>query len=298
MRAASETSSRQCLVIHNPTAGWRRQRYFQRVVEALRSLGCGVTVRTTGKPGDAEDFAAAADGCDVLVVAGGDGTINEALNGLAGKDIPLAVIPLGTANVLAWELKLPRAPDALARTIAFGPSAQGWLGRANGRAFALMLGAGFDASVVASVDPHVKRWLRQGAFVLASLITALRFGQRRYRVEIDGARHEAATVVVAKGHRYGGRFILARPARLWEPAFQVCLFERSGPLAVLRYGFGFLTGRLDRLRGFHILPARHVRISAQDGEAVQADGELLTRLPVEITLDPRPVRYIVAEDSV
>lgn len=298
MRAPVSSASRQCVVIHNPTAGWRRRRYFHRVLRALRALGCGVVVHATHQAGDARRLAAAVRDCDVLVVAGGDGTINEVLNGLSRRDIPLAVIPLGTANVLAWELGMIGGPAAVARAIAHGPVVEGWLGRANGRPFSLMLGAGFDALVVARVNPLVKRWLRQGAFALAGCIAAAGLGKRHYRVEIDGTAYEAASVVVAKGRRYGGRFVLAPAARLLEPEFQVCLFERSGPLAVLGYGFGLLTGRLERQKGFRIVPGNHIRIEAATREPVQADGDLATRLPVEITLDPRPVRYVMAEDTV
>ncbi|RDD62225.1 diacylglycerol/lipid kinase family protein [Ferruginivarius sediminum] len=107
-------------VIHNPVAGWRRRRYLRRVIDALRERGCEVRLRRTTAPGDAHAFAAEAEGCDVLAVAGGDGTVNEALNGLAGRHVPLSVIPLGTANVLAHELGLPRRPVALARAIVEG----------------------------------------------------------------------------------------------------------------------------------------------------------------------------------
>ncbi len=298
MRAPVSSASRQCLVIHNPTSGWRKRRYFHQVLGALRALGCGVVVQATRKPGDARRLAAAARDCDVLVAAGGDGTINEVLGGLTGKDIPLAVIPLGTANVLAWELGMVRGPEAVARAIARGPVVEGWLGCVNGKPFSLMLGAGFDAFVVARVDLRVKRWLRQGAFALAGCIAAASFGRRHYRVEIDGAAYDAASVVVAKGRRYGGRFVLAPSARISDPSFQVCLFERSGPWAMLCYGFGFLTGRLERQNGVRIVPGRQIRIEAAAREPVQADGELVAQLPVDITLDPQPVRYVVAQDGV
>lgn len=282
--AFDPTAVRRVAVIHNPVAGWRRRRYFRRVLAALADLGCEVRVRETGARGDAEAFARAAPDCDVLAVAGGDGTVNEVLNGLAGPPRPLAVIPLGTANVLAHELALPRAPEALARVIVEGARVPVHLGEVNGRRFALMVGAGFDAHVVARVDARVKKWLRQVAYVLASGAVLVRFGRPCYRVTADGVAHTAASVVVAKGRRYGGPFVLAPAARLWRPDFQVVLFRRGGAWATMRYGLALLTGRLHRRHDVAILSATAVRIEGPAGDPVQGDGDDLCRLPVDIRL--------------
>jgi YegS/Rv2252/BmrU family lipid kinase len=271
-------------VIHNPVAGWRRRRYLRRVIDALRERGCEVRVRRTTAPGDAHAFAAEAEGCDVLAVAGGDGTANEALNGLAGRHVPLAVIPLGTANVLAHELGLPRDPLALARSIVEGRRVPVHLGEVNGRRFALMVGAGFDAHVVASVGARAKKWVGQFAYVLAGLTTTLRFGHPVYRVTVDGEARDAASVVVAKGRRYGGRFVVAPEARLWRPDFQVVLFRQGGLLAPLRYGVALLLGNLHRRADVDIVPATDVRIEGPAGDPVQGDGDRLTALPANIRL--------------
>ena len=143
---------RRLLVIHNPVAGWRRVERFRRTVQQLEHHGCAITERATTGPGDAETIASAAGEVDVVVVAGGDGTVNEVLNGLMqrpGDPLPLAVIPLGTANVLAGELGLPIEPEGVARAIAHGRTVTAHLGQARfdgqARRFALMAGAGFDA---------------------------------------------------------------------------------------------------------------------------------------------------------
>ena len=104
-----------------------------------------------------------------MVVAGGDGTVNETINGLARSGLPLALIPLGTANVLAAEIGLQTDPAAVARCVAFGQPRPIALGAANGRRFILMAGAGFDANVVAGVSVPMKRWLGKGAYILSSL---------------------------------------------------------------------------------------------------------------------------------
>ena len=114
--------TRRVNVIYNPTAGWRRRARLERVLERLGELGASVTLRETRGRGDAEMLARAADpaACDAVVAAGGDGTINEVMNGLDRRNLPLGIVPLGTANVLAAEIGLPREPRAQAEAIACG----------------------------------------------------------------------------------------------------------------------------------------------------------------------------------
>ncbi|HKY94843.1 MAG TPA: diacylglycerol kinase family protein, partial [Kiloniellales bacterium] len=166
------TEPRRLLVVFNPTAGARRRRRLDRFLRAVAAAGAEVTLCETTAAGDAHAFALAAreDDYDALVVAGGDGTINEAINGLLQRlpgapALPLGVLPLGTANVLACELGLPLTPERAAAVILAGQRRLVSLGEANGRAFALMVGVGFDAAVVAGISPRLKRLLRQGAYV-------------------------------------------------------------------------------------------------------------------------------------
>src|SRR5205823_2548151 len=132
-RVADEPPSgpaRRLLVIHNPAAGRRSARRWRRFLDHLARLAVPVVLRETAKRGDAEAFARAADPgeFDAVVAAGGDGTVNEVVSGLADGDLPLAVMPLGTANVLANEIGLPRNPKHLATIAATGPARPIWTG--------------------------------------------------------------------------------------------------------------------------------------------------------------------------
>ena len=291
--------ARRLLIIFNPASGWRRRRHFEAVLARLRQRGCLAQVQETTGRGDAERWAAAADPgrFDALVIAGGDGTVNEAISGLEGSRLPLAVLPLGTANVLAAELGLGADPDAIARTIAEGGARPVTVGIANGRRFILMAGAGFDAQVVATVDLGVKRWLGKAAYGLAILrqLGAYRFPG--YRVTLDGAAHEAASVLVANARCYGGRFVAAPAADLESPTFQVGLFERSGRLAAIGYALALAVGLLPRLRSYRILQASRVEIEGPAGEPVQADGDVIARLPVRIEALPAALELIFPPES-
>ncbi|MBB3263517.1 YegS/Rv2252/BmrU family lipid kinase [Azospirillum sp. OGB3] len=282
-------------MIHNPVAGARRARRLGAVLERLEQRhGVAVTLRATGGRGDAEAMArAVAPGAfDAVVAAGGDGTINEVVNGLGargdgGAAIPLGIVPLGTANVLAHELGLPLDAEGTARVLAEGRSLPVHLGVANGRAFAMMAGAGLDARVVERVDPRLKRLIGKGAYAVETLARIAAGGGGPYRVAVDGAEPvEVASVIVAKGHFYGGRFVCAPDARLADPWLHVCLFPRSGRGNALRYLWGVTAGRLPRFPDYRILPARRVIVDGPAGEPVQGDGDVIARLPVEIALAP------------
>jgi YegS/Rv2252/BmrU family lipid kinase len=247
-----------------------------------------VRLEPTKKRGDAEALARGArdSEADRLVVAGGDGTINEALNGLEGPTPPLAIVPLGTANVLAHELGLGRRAASVAAAIAEGRPRDVTLGLVNGRRFSMMAGVGFDAHVVRDVDSKLKRAIGKGAYALETLRQLLVFAPRFYDVTIDGAAHRAASVIVCNGHYYGGKFVAAPAARLDAPDFQVVLFGRAGRWATLRYAAALALGRLSKLQDVTILPARTVEIAGPTGEPVQADGDIVAHLPARFEAMP------------
>lgn len=291
------SAPRRLLVIHNPTAGWRRRRRLRAVLDRLERSGCRVSLRETTCRGDAETFAGAAraDDFDRVVVAGGDGTINEAINGLADRRVPLALVPLGTANVLAAEIGLGVRSSGVAQAITDGPTATVALGRIGGRdgrvrRFSMMAGIGFDAHVVARVDPRLKRATGKFAYVYASLLQIIEHRDRMYDVTVDGRAYRAASVIVAKGHFYGGRFVVAPQARLDEPYLHVCLFQRTGRWHAIRYAAALLFGCLHRLPDVTLVRARKVEIAGPTGEPVQVDGDLDGTLPVVIDIDDRALR--------
>jgi YegS/Rv2252/BmrU family lipid kinase len=291
---------RRLLVIHNPVAGGGRGGLLEHCLRELEALGCALMVRATEPAQGAQAVAEreALEDVDAVVAAGGDGTVNEVINGLCAHTVvppPLAILPLGTANVLAREIGAPRGPRALARMIAAGPARAIALGQVGERRFVQMLGAGLDARVVDGVDRNLtlKRRIGKGAYLWHGLAELSRFADRRYRVTIDGQSHEAHWVIVANGRFWAGRFLVASGASLAEPAFQVCLFQRSGPWSRLRYGAGLLTGHLERCPGYRVIPAKRLTIEGPAGEAVQGDGDLIARLPAEIRVLPEALRLVM-----
>lgn len=285
---------RRILVIFNPAAGRGRQRLSD-ILARLKTLGCQVTLRETAGPGDAGRIVRQEScGHDVVAVAGGDGTINEAANGLA--DMPsalaLAIIPFGTANVLAWEIGLGTGAERTARTIAEGQPIGIYTGLVNGRHFLTMAGVGFDAEVVASVDARLKRALGKLAYVWRMAVEMFRYRYPMFTVTVDGARFQAASAIVAKGHFYGGQFICAPDARLSDPSFEVCLFLRGGRWHVARYALALAFGVLGKLPTVRIVRGRDITLDGPAGAPVQADGEVVAQLPARIQISTQRMNLL------
>ncbi len=286
---------RRVLIIHNPKAGRSTALRLKRVLRLLSDAGATVSVRETTGRGDAEAFAAAASASDfdVIAAAGGDGTINEVVNGLAGKDLPLAVLPLGTANVLAEEIGLPTRSASIARMILAGEPRPVHVGTANGRRFVMMASVGFDAHVVAGVDTRIKRFLGKGAYAIAALVALARFAYPVYRVTIDGRSYGAASVIIANGRRYGGRFVCAPRASLDDSSLDVCLFLRTGPWNVMRYGVGLVMGSLERLPDVTVVTGSRITVEGGPGEPVQCDGDAAVALPLVASAGDKTLRVVM-----
>ncbi len=294
----------KCLIIYNPTAGNRRRRKLEAALSTLRSKGVSVELAETTGPGDSEVMARdVSDDVSMVVVAGGDGTINGAVNGLmtraaAGRPVPpFGVLPLGTANVLAGELGLPARPEAAASVLASGQTARINLGRANGRYFSIMAGVGFDARVVERIDPAVKRLLGKGAYVLETLRELLELAPAKFRVMADDSPLDASAVVIASGHYYAGRFVLAPEASLVGRKLQICVFQKSGRWAVIRYLVAMALGILPRLKDYQIIPAEAATVTGAEGTPVQGDGDILAQLPLRAEIVPRALEVIVPDGS-
>lgn len=291
---------RRILAIYNPTAGRRARGKFERFRAALIRLGATVTIAETKAPLHAKSLAEAADPShfDAVAVAGGDGTINEAVNGIVHSGLPLAILPLGTANVLANELGLPRAPEALAEIAALAPvrsvvpaeivTAE----RNEPWRFLLMAGIGFDAEVVAHLNLKLKRQFGKGAYALGSLQQLGRHERRLFDARIDGKHENPASLVVARAHFYGGRFVLAPEARLDQPALHTVLFPSASRLATLRYMAAVVTGTLKQQCDVEVRNAREIELAGPEGAPVQIDGDVRAHLPASIRLAAAPIALI------
>ena len=295
---------RTVVLIANPNAG-RGGRSRARGIERFRALlearGVGCELLLTRAPEDATRLAreAAAAGAREIVVSGGDGTINEALQSIVGTRTRLGILPAGTANVLARELKLPFDAERAASTIARGATRKVYAGLAfceatrARRYFLLMAGVGLDASIVKRVRPRLKRRVGEAAFWVSGLSHLANWEPVPFRVEVGGEEFPATFAAIGRAAHYGGELSITPRARLDAPEFEVCLINSRSRLRYLQ----LLTGAMraegikgDR-RGVRYLRATSAR-AAGDGVLVQADGELIGELPMRFEIVAEPVELI------
>ncbi|HEX8707341.1 MAG TPA: YegS/Rv2252/BmrU family lipid kinase [Pyrinomonadaceae bacterium] len=298
------TAKQSVVLISNPNAGRggaRRAREVSHFCEQLKRHGVEVELLNTAGPGDATQLAAraAAEGARQVIVSGGDGTINEALQGLVGTGARMGVWPRGTANVLARELKLPFDAGRAAEVIARGRALRVHVGCATAertgerRYFVLMAGVGLDASVVRRVNPRLKRRFGEAAFWYSGLGHLAHWRPIPFSVEIDGRTFPATFAAIGKSARYGGNLAITPRACLTRPDFEICLVDSDSRLRYLRLlSFAVRGGASAEMPGLRFIRATRARVS---GEArVQADGELIGELPMTFEIAPSSIEIITA----
>ncbi|HEY6871172.1 MAG TPA: diacylglycerol kinase family protein [Geobacteraceae bacterium] len=286
-----------CTVIMNPAAGGYAEDTTAEVAAALEGYGFAPQVFLTRSPDDAALFArrACAERPDPLVIAGGgDGTVNGVLNGLVPGAATLAVLPLGTSNVLARELGIRSVGEALGRIARreTRPLSVGLLDMAGERRyFSLMAGIGFDGAVVAGVRLGEKRWLKEGAYILSAVRVLGNWERETLEIVADGERRKCHSAVICNSARYGGDFMLARDADIFSPGFRVVCIRSGDRRGYLRLALRILTGRGAAGPGVEMFAARELHFAG--GMAIQADGDYIGRGPGSIRTVEGFARLIV-----
>lgn len=287
------------LVVTNPAAGSGRGRERTQVlVRRLEARGHSVESFATRAPGDARRRVAEAEGTvDCIVAAGGDGTLNEVVNGLSDPSrTPLVPLALGTANMLAGALGIPRDPVALADVIERGALRRIDLGIAGASRFLGVVGVGFDAMVTESVRRTRRGTLGYPGYALPILRTLHGYRTPHLQVTLDDRAPEACGfVIVAKLANYGGLFAVTPDARPDSGKLDACLFRDARLGGLVRIVWPAWRGRLAARRDCLVTTARRIRIES-DGSAripVQLDGDAWGTTPVDLSVEPRVVPMLV-----
>lgn len=284
------------VIIGNPNSGRGGDRNrLERYAKILGERGDTVEVWNTEHPNHATSLATEA-GDRLVIAAGGDGTVNEVLNGLS-DGAALGILPLGTANVLARELGLPLKPEDACRRILDGQRERIDLGVATDREgterrFACMAGLGFDADVVRTVPPRLKRYLKALAFPITGFRVWLEGDLPPIHV-IDGDTiYVTQFAVVANGHYYGGEFRLGRGDGLTSGELETILVERVS-LLLRPDVLARLVSRKPLNRSMRSFTTQDLRARAPGADVpVQIDGEVWGRLPMSFRVEPGALQVV------
>lgn len=284
------------LILANPTSGGYDAAKLHDLKSRLEMAGRTVELRLTTHAGEIGEVCSSTElTAETLVIAGGDGSVNEALTGLQGKeDVPnMAVVPFGTANVLALELGLPRKTEDIASIILQKKKKPLFHGLANGRPFVLMASAGFDAEVVHAVPLALKRKLKKLAYVITAFKIGLKRKSTPITVRLDGSNPiEGKFAVASNARHYGGPFVIC-PGGATDPGLHMLILERDDPWSSIRYGIALMLGRIHKAKGATVRPFREAVISGPAPVAVQIDGDPFGVTPLHIRMAKQTIPILV-----
>ena len=286
-------------LVFNESAGTMRPWLLDRVLTLLRDAGAIVTpvpaMSAAETSAEVRALAAAAR-VDAVIAAGGDGTIRAVAIGLAGTSLPVGIIPLGTGNVMKYEIGLSADPRDIAQTLREGATLETRCGLVNGAPFFLMAGAGVDARIVAGLHHGTKRLLGRAAYTFPAVQT-LASKPQHFQVLADGEAYEASWVVVTNAMHYGGSFVLTRATQLGTEGLVAVIVTGQTRRALLSAGLALGAGQLgdaDRCpKGVIVRPVHHVRISSAHPVHIQVDGDEAGLSPADISASGPQVNFIV-----
>ncbi len=282
----------EILVILNPAA---RSERAVKTVELIRGLP-GAVVRTTSSPRDARAIALWGEeqGFSTVVAAGGDGTINEVVNGIAGSEVTLGILPIGTMNVFAAELGLPTNIDKAWEVILAGKSRRVDLARANEQYFVQLAGVGLDAQIVQATSWESKKSFGPLSYVISGAQIAARKPPCLV-VEHDGKSVEGSFVLIGNGRYYGGPVAVFKDAQIDDGKLDVLIFKNLGYLDIVRYLGTIFMGKHTDLADVEYFQTNRVQVSSAQDVPVEVDGEVVLQLPVTFRISSRRLKVAVPE---
>jgi diacylglycerol kinase (ATP) len=281
------------LIILNPAADSERA---QRRQAHVQSLARDCLVCATTYTGEAEAMArrGAEEGFEKIVAAGGDGTINEVVNGLAGTGTTLGLLPIGTMNVFATEIGLPVHDLELCWDIVKGDSTRAVdLPKANQKFFVQLAGVGLDAQVVKETSAQLKRSFGPLSYVISAVQIAARKPPKLFIQSDDTSIDEGSFVLVGNGRLYGGPFPFFKRAALDDGLLDVVVFKRLGYLEIIKYLQDVVFSSNIRVPEIEYFQTARLRVESDQTVPVELDGELVGNCPVEFSIQESSLRVLV-----
>lgn len=285
---------KKAVLYHNPAAG-RTPLPPDRLtwlLARLRAIGYDAVPVTADFP---EGIGATLEleGVDLLLIHGGDGTIHSLLPTVVRWQVPIALLPSGTANVLARELGVPRSAEKALDVLSEGKTKTMYLGQSADRYFHLMAGVGLDSYVIRQTGERLKKLLGIGAFWIAGIRSYWSFPLIPFEIVLDGVRHEATFAVISNSRFYGGHLLITPRASVFEKSLDVCLFRSTSRFRYLGYLAGVLRGR--HVDDVDVVYRKVSSVQVLSGESVpvQMDGEVVGCSPMDFGVCSRGIEIFV-----
>ena len=292
-------TDKRATIIYNPMSGRSGSRAddARKMIQLLGQRGIAAESCATTGPDDATRLAreAVESGTDIIISYGGDGTLNEVIQGMAGSRASLAVWPGGTANVIARDLCIPFKIEQLAELISQGNTKRMSLGviRPQGRYFFMMAGIGLDASIARGVNRKLKRRTGEFAYWITGIKHLFTWQAEPFVIEVDGEPYESVFAIIGNGKGYGGGMCMTPHAKLDEPWFEVYILPRqANNFAYLRVLAACIRGNPEKTDAV-LIKGKHIKANSTHEPWVEADGEIVGPLPMTFDIVPDALSVIV-----
>src|SRR5579859_648033 len=295
------------ILIANPTAGsyTQHQRQIEETIAFLQSHGWQVDLRLTRVAGEARTLAeeAVAQHMDIVVAIGGDGTINEIIQELAGSETALGILPTGTMNVWAREIGIPLDSEGAQEILLHGRVRRIDLGKVNERYFLLMAGIGFDGEVTHAVEKRPAKRLGILGYLLVGAWLGLGYPAFRAMIEIDGRlmKTNALQIIIGNTQLYAGAMKYTWKARCDDGLLDICIVRRQSMVGRIIVMMSFLFNHSHRSRLVRYEKGRSVTVYTRYPVAIQIDGDpagyTSVEEPIEVSIAPRVLKVIVPQQA-
>ncbi len=306
--SVSTTSPTSAMMIANPTSGSYMQHIYrlEETLTFLRYHGWQVELKLTQAVGDAQRLAleAVEQHINVVIAVGGDGTINEIIQALAGSETSLGVLPGGTANVWAREVGIPLDMSGAREVLIHGQTRRIDLGRANERYFLLMTGIGLDGEVTQAVEKKSLKRLGTLAYWLMGAWLGLNYPSFRAFLQVDGrvVKINALQMIIGNTQLYGGAVKYTWHARCDDGLLDICIIRKHDMWNRVFIFLDFMLHREQRRQWVYYTTCKSVKLRTRHPIAMQIDGDPAgyTRKgypPVTFTIAPHALKVIVPQKT-
>ena len=278
-------------VIVNPDSNPRKVlRHLRPALRILRDNGFKLSITFTKGPNEVLPVAesAVSEGFEAMVVVGGDGTTNESLNGIVGKNVILGLLPIGGSNVLARELGIPMDLVEAARVIVRRSCRRIDLGCINGRYFSMMASCGYDAYTISRTNLKIKRFIKRYAYLWAGIKDIFGYTPTEISLVIDNGKivETGTLVVVSNTHFYGGTHQVTPFAEIDDGFLDLCIYQGKTQLGLVRFALSLISKQHLNMKNVKYYRVRRVEMSSSKETFVQVDGDHLGTLPMTSVIVP------------
>ncbi|MBC8501035.1 MAG: diacylglycerol kinase family lipid kinase [DPANN group archaeon] len=272
----------------------KEERTERKIEEFFKKKELEIDIAHTKKAGDATNIAKRSKNYDIIIAAGGDGTINEVINGIENYKTKLGIIPIGSENVVSKELKIPTQINEACNIILKGKTKKIDLGLINNKKFIFVVGIGFDAHAITNVKREVKRLIGKHSYTIAGLKTLFEHKPEELKIKIDNKKEETGYfAIISNVKRYGGNIKITPEAELDDGYLDLCIFKNRDVWSVMKYVIGVASGQISKLKEIKHYKIKKADIKAKNKVLYHTAAEIGGTTPVKVSVLPRKLEIIV-----